>query len=67
VHLRGEIDAQSWDRRGIVEAARGVPAGRAGEPEDVAAVFAFLGSDGAGYINGQTLVVDGGLSVVEPL
>jgi 3-oxoacyl-[acyl-carrier protein] reductase len=39
----------------------GIPAGRFGKPEDVAALVAFLASDGAGYINGQTIAVDGGL------
>ncbi|HEY1867609.1 MAG TPA: 3-oxoacyl-ACP reductase FabG [Candidatus Cybelea sp.] len=35
--------------------------GRAGTPEDVSRVVAFLCSDDAGYITGQTLVVDGGI------
>ncbi|MFN3267355.1 MAG: 3-oxoacyl-[acyl-carrier-protein] reductase [Deinococcales bacterium] len=39
----------------------GIPAGRFGKPEDVAALVAFLVSDGAAYINGQTIAVDGGL------
>ena len=39
----------------------GIPAGRFGAPQDVAALVAFLVSDGAAYINGQTIAVDGGL------
>lgn len=35
--------------------------GRAGRPEDVSGAVAFLCSDAAGYITGQTLVVDGGI------
>lgn len=38
-----------------------VPAGRSGEPADVAAAVAWLASPEAGYVNGHTLVVDGGL------
>jgi len=35
--------------------------GRLGTPDDVAACVAFLASDGASYISGQSLIVDGGL------
>jgi 3-oxoacyl-[acyl-carrier protein] reductase len=38
-----------------------VPAGRAGTPEDVAALVAFLCSDGAGYVNGQVIGINGGM------
>jgi 3-oxoacyl-[acyl-carrier protein] reductase len=38
-----------------------IPVQRFGEPEEVAAAIAFLASPAAGYINGQVLVVDGGL------
>jgi 3-oxoacyl-[acyl-carrier protein] reductase len=38
-----------------------IPAGRFGEPEDVAKAVAYLASDDAAYVTGQTLSVDGGL------
>lgn len=41
-------------------AARATPPGRAGTPAEVAAVAAFLASDGAAYVNGAVIVVDGG-------
>ncbi len=39
-----------------------VPAARVGAPEEVAALVAFLCSDAAGYINGQVIGIDGGMS-----
>jgi 3-oxoacyl-[acyl-carrier protein] reductase len=38
-----------------------VPAGRAGRPDEVAALIGFLCSDAAGYINGQVIGVNGGM------
>lgn len=40
-----------------------VPAGRAGTPEDVAALAGFLASDAASYITGQVIAVDGGMTM----
>ena len=45
------------------EAARAYPLRRLGEPDDVAGPAAFLLSDDAAWVTGQTLLVDGGASV----
>jgi 3-oxoacyl-[acyl-carrier protein] reductase len=40
-----------------------IPLGRIGAPEDIAAAVEFLAGPGGEYITGQTLVIDGGLSL----
>ena len=41
-----------------------IPAGRLGAPEDVASAVAFLASEEAGYLTGQTLHVNGGMAMI---
>ena len=43
------------------------PAGRFGQPSDIAAMAAWLASDQSGFITGQCFVVDGGLTAASPL
>ena len=43
------------------------PAGRFGQPSDIAAMAAWLASDQSGFTTGQCFVVDGGLTAASPL
>ena len=40
-----------------------VPMARKGDPEELAAALVFLASDAGGYVTGQTLCVDGGITI----
>jgi 3-oxoacyl-[acyl-carrier protein] reductase len=55
--------ATKLDRRSVSNFVERVPLKRMGTPEEVAALILFLASDAAGYIVGQSFVVDGGLSL----
>ena len=61
------LDAKAGERQGITpEQARAnseakIPMGHYGQPQDLAEAVAFLASEQAGYITGQSLLVDGGL------
>lgn len=61
-----QLAADSAAREGIsVDAvlaryAKTTPAGRVGQPEELAALIAFLASERAGYITGSTIAVEGG-------
>ena len=70
---------RNWDSCGLVDtkltkvttenpkrmagALRAIPLGRMGEPDDMAGAALFLASPLAKYVVGQTLIVDGGLSL----
>jgi 3-oxoacyl-[acyl-carrier protein] reductase len=41
-----------------------IPAGKMGTPEDIASSAAFLASEEAGYVTGQTLHINGGMLMV---
>jgi len=55
-------DALSDDQKSALQGR--IPAGRFGEPNDVAGCVAFLASDEAGYVTGQTLHVNGGMAMI---
>lgn len=64
--LPGFIDTDmtaAVKRRAEAEILARTPMGRLGTPDDVAGLVVFLASDDAGYITGQGLCVDGGMSV----
>ena len=49
--------------RGIASIEKNVPLKRMGQPEDIANAVAYLASEGAAYVTGQTLSVSGGISM----
>jgi 3-oxoacyl-[acyl-carrier protein] reductase len=55
-------DALSDDQRNRAIAA--IPAGRFGDPADVAAAVVYLASDEAAYVTGQTLHINGGMAMI---
>ncbi len=55
-------DALADEKRQRLVAA--IPSGRLGSPQDVAAAVAFLASEEANYITGQTLHVNGGMAMI---
>ncbi len=47
----------------LARSVRGTPLGRIGEPAEVAGAAVFLASDAGRYVTGQTIVVDGGVTI----
>ena len=61
-YIKTDMTAKLPER--VKEAMTGqIPLGRAGSPEDVASVVAFLASDSADYITGQVIHVSGGMFI----
>ena len=59
--FRSEMNVQARDHAD--EVAQRVPAGRVGEPEDMAAAAIYLASRAGDYVVGETIVVDGGVTL----
>lgn len=57
-------DVFKGDEQVYTDAAKSVPMGRAGRPEEIASTVLWLCSPGASYVLGHALTVDGGMTVV---
>ncbi len=55
-----------WSGPGGDAFAKKTPLGRLGEPDDIAGVVAFLASDAAKFVTGQTIIADGGVMIADP-
>jgi NAD(P)-dependent dehydrogenase (short-subunit alcohol dehydrogenase family) len=61
LHRSGGMEAAAYEA--FLERSRTThPLGRVGQPEEVAELIAFLASDKAGWITGETVSIDGGRS-----
>ncbi len=62
--IRTPINRPAWETpEALASLLTLIPYGRIGEPEDIGRVAAWLASDDADYIHGQTLVADGGMTL----
>ncbi|MGD9882780.1 MAG: SDR family NAD(P)-dependent oxidoreductase [Reyranella sp.] len=62
VEKEGSVHA-AVPRERMAEVSRSIPLGRYGKPAEIAAVIAFLCSPAAGYVTGQTIHVNGGVTL----
>jgi glucose 1-dehydrogenase len=62
--IKTHINEEAWDTpQAEAELLKLIPSGRVGIPEDIARVAVWLASDQADYVTGQTLFVDGGMTL----
>jgi glucose 1-dehydrogenase len=62
--IQTSINTAAWSTpEALAQLLRLIPYGRIGQPEDIGRVAAWLVSDDADYIHGQTLFVDGGMTL----
>jgi len=59
-----EMQQQEFGSRVLGRMEQYVPLGQLGRPEDIAPMVVFLASNAAGFITGQVISVDGGLTMV---
>jgi NAD(P)-dependent dehydrogenase (short-subunit alcohol dehydrogenase family) len=65
--LLSQPASEARGEAGLAERARVAPLGRAGTPEEIASVVAFLLSDEAAFLTGEVVSVDGGAAAVNPV
>lgn len=65
--IKTDFSRTLWQNEQLLRnVEQGTPVRRIGQPEDIGGVAVFLASRAAAYLTGQTLVVDGGITVREP-
>ncbi len=65
--IKTDFSRALWENPKLLAGVeKSTPVGRIGLPDDVGGVAVFLASPAAAYVTGQTIVVDGGLTITEP-
>jgi dehydrogenase/reductase SDR family protein 4 len=64
--IRTEFSTLLWEGKKGEDFVARTPLGRLGESEDIAGAAVFLASNAARYITGQTIVIDGGVTIADP-
>lgn len=65
--IKTDFSRAFWQDEGLLKSVeQRLPVPRIGLPEDVSGLALFLASDASSYLTGQTITVDGGLSIREP-